>query len=317
MELMKGLDMNKELLKAQIEKHIKLVKDETKVFNLMLSGGVDSGVLAAIGDPDIVISVRLPYGEKYDEYSSMEKTIKHLGLEDKWVVINLDQYDVHEVMKEAVRAIGRPIPHFNIFPLFVAYKTAKKMGLRSIVVGDGPDESMCGYTRHLIVDYLYKIYSFPAFYHYQPTIDKILANFDEVYANLIRKPISQVRPIMNKYKGILSKVCAVDMALMRPDMDDMSDNLAKYFGITLYRPYQYPEIDTFMFDLPDEDKIHNVEYGKYLLRRIAADYLPEEVAWRKQKIGGPLVPMNQLLGINESEFSKEGYMNYQEKILNE
>lgn len=309
--------MNKELLRAQIEKHINLVKDETKSFNLMLSGGIDSGVLAAMGDPDMVISVKLPYGDKYDEFKDMERTVKHLGLEDRWVVLELDNYDIHQTMVEAIKAIGRPIPHFNIFPLFVAYRAAEKMGLSSIVVGDGPDESMCGYTRHLIAKYLYDIYGFEAFYHYEPTIAKILPKFEENYANLIRKTISEVKPIMDKHKSLTRKMCAVDMELMRPDMDDMSNKIAQYFGIKVYRPFQYPEIDEFMFNLPDEDKIHNVEYGKYLLRRIASDYLPEEVAWRKQKIGGPLVPMNKLLGIDEPEFSKEGYMAYQEKILNE
>lgn len=309
--------MNKELLKAQIEKHIKLVKEETGCFNLMLSGGVDSGVLAAMGDPDMVISVRLPYGERYDEYKDMERTVKHLGLEDRWVVLELDNYDIHQTMREAVKTIGRPIPHFNIFPLFVAYRAAEQMGLKSIVVGDGPDESMCGYTRHLIAKYLYDIYSFEGFYQYHPTIDKILDKFEGVYANLIGKTISEVKPIMDKHKHITDKMCAVDMELMRPDMDEMGNKIAQSFGIKLYRPYQYPEIDNFMFNLPEEDKIHKVEYGKYLLRTIASDYLPEEVAWRKQKIGGPLVPMNKLLGICEDEFSKEGYIAYQEKILNE
>lgn len=309
--------MNKELLEAQIEKHIKLVKEETGSFNLMLSGGVDSGTLAAMGDPDVVISVRLPYGEKYDEYKDMEKTIKHLGLEDRWVVLELDNYDIHKAMREAVKAIGRPIPHFNIFPLYVAYRAAEQMGLTSIVVGDGPDESMCGYTRHLIAKYLYDIYGFEAFYHYEPTIDKVLNGFEENYANLIGKPISEVKPIMDKHRSLTRKMCAVDMELMRPDMDDMSNKIAQSFGIKVYRPYQYQEIDDFMFNLPEEDKIHDVEYGKYLLRRIASDYLPEEVAWRKQKMGGPLVPMNKLLGIDEPEFSKDGYMAYQEKILSE
>jgi len=309
--------MNKELLRAQIEKHIDLVKQQHKGFNLMLSGGVDSGVLAAMGDPDMVISVKLPYGDKYDEYNDMEKTVKHLGLEDRWVVLELDNYDIHQAMREAVLAIGRPIPHFNIFPLYVAYRAAENMGLDAIVVGDGPDESMGGYTRHLIMNYLYNVYGFEAFYHYKPTIDKILGNFEETYARLIGKGVSEVKPVMDKHVGYLRKMCATDMELMRPDMDEMSNKLAQSFGLQVYRPYQYPEIDEFMFNLPDEDKIHNVEYGKYLLRLIAADYLPEEVAWRKQKIGGPLVPMNKLLGINESEFSKEGYMSYQERILNE
>lgn len=304
-----------EILKALIDKYISKVKEEAGEFNLMLSGGIDSSLLAAIGDPDRVFSVKLPYGPKYDEFDDIEKVVKHLGLEKKWVVISLDDSDIHNTMRKAVKAIGRPIPHFNIFPLYVLFEAVHKMGIKTIVSGDGPDESMCGYTRHLIMDYLYKIFDMEAFSEYRPLMSKILGDPIEVYSKIIGKKPSEVMDVARGC-NLQYGMCATDMNLMRRDMDDMSDGLAKHFGINLYRPYQYEEIDNFMFSLPPEDKIHNVEFGKYLLRLLASEYLPADIAWRKQKIGGPLVPMNKLLGIDEPEFSKNGYLKYQEGILN-
>jgi hypothetical protein len=112
-------------------------------------------------------------------------------------------------------------------------------------------------------------------------------------------------------------MCAVDMALMRPDMDDMSNGIAKYFGINIHRPYQDDsKMDLAMFMLPLEDKIHNVEFGKYLLRQVAEEVLPANIAWGAQKIGGPLLPVNKIKGWDLAPFDKSAYMKYQEDILN-
>jgi len=105
---------------------------------------------------------------------------------------------------------------------------------------------------------------------------------------------------------------------MRPDMDDMSNALAKHFGITNHRPYQdNQELDDFMRDLPEEEKIHQVEYGKYALRKIAEKYLPLEIAWRKGKVGGPVYPVNAKKGWLDidGEFGKTEYIKWQKEIL--
>jgi len=41
-----------------------------------------------------------------------------------------------------VKAIGRPIPHFNIFPLFTMYRKLYYMEEKELILGDGPDETM-------------------------------------------------------------------------------------------------------------------------------------------------------------------------------
>jgi asparagine synthetase B (glutamine-hydrolysing) len=303
-------------LKKLIKRELKKIKDECGEINLFISGGVDSSVLAALGNPDRLFTVKLPYGSKYDEFSYTKKVVKHLGLEDKLTVVKLDESEFKDVMKLAVKAIGRPIPHFNIFPFFVACREAAKQGVKHIVTGDGPDESMCGYTRHLIMKYIYKVEGIEAFHDYFPTIGKILTHPVIAYTTIINKPSDKVISIM-KDKTLLDGMCAVDMALMRPDMDDMTNGIAKYFGITIHRPYQdNSEIDNFMFNLKEKDKIYKDEWGKYLLRRVADKLLPKEIAWKKHKVGGPLVPVNKIMGWEVPEFSKNKYMEYQEEILN-
>lgn len=268
---------------------------------LALSGGVDSSLLACFLKPKFAISVELPGDEKYNEIEWAKKVADRLKLEH--IIVKTDDALFDEYMKIAVKAIGRPIPHFNIFPLFCMYKKLHEMGETKLVLGDGPDETMCGYARDLIINYLYGVYEVEAFEHYRPLIDKILP----------RK--SDAIKAATGLDGFVDVISA-DIA-MRPDMDDMSNGIAKSFGIKNIRPYQDgAEMDNFMRDLPMDQKIQG-EYGKWALRQILAQYLPE-IADRKKKVGGPVYPVNVMRGwMEDGEFNKERYMEYQNKILYE
>jgi len=313
---MRDIEMeNTDTLEAKIQDEINTIREKYGEVNLFVSGGIDSGLLAALSKPDRLFTVRIPFDSRFDEFEDVLKTVRHLGLEDRLTIVDLDLSRFDEVMKKAVKAIGRPIPHFNIFPFYIACETASKMGIKHIVTGDGPDESMCGYTRHIIMKYLYEAYEIEAFDKYEPTLDKILGEPDEVYAKIIGMDKDKVSDIMAPYE-LLDGMCAVDTKLMRPDMDDMTDGIAKAFGITIHRPYQdNPMMDRAMFNLFEEQKIVG-EFGKFLLRKIAAKYLPLDIAWRKQKIGGPLVPVNQIKGWNLEPFDKSMYLKWQKEILN-
>lgn len=269
---------------------------------LALSGGVDSSLLAALIKPKFAISVRLPDDERFNEIKYSEIVCKHLGINH--VIVDLDERTFDEDIRTAVRSIGRPIPHFNIFPLFQMYKRLREMWESDLILGDGPDETMCGYARDLIIHYLYKIYQFEAFGNYKELIDKLLPPMGGAIERVTGK-----EPLEGE------DITAVDIRAMRPDMDDMSNGIAKYFGITNHRPYQdNAQLDNFMRDLPMEEKIKDVEYGKYALRKIAAKYLPEEIVWRKKKVGGPVYPVNKLKGWGDN-FDKKRWVEYQAEIL--
>lgn len=280
---------------------------------IAFSGGIDSGLLAALIKPKFAINVELPGGKKYNESGQARKVARHLGI--TLHVVKLNEAEFEEKLAKAVKIIGKPIPHFSIFPLYEMYRTLREVfNIDDLVLADGPDESMCGYARQLIMAYLYRIYTMEAFVNYTPIIDKILP-FVDIYYDLIKKEKPEVDFV--SLNDIVRWLCAIDMELMRPDMEEMSDKLANHFGIKNNRPYEEKEVDEFMFNLPPELKIHNVEYGKYALRLIAEKYLPKEVAWRKQKVGGPVYPVNLKMGWDktEGEFGKGEYLRWQKNLL--
>lgn len=289
-----------------MEKLEQKIKDECKKYEgipLCLSGGIDSSLLAVYIKPKFAISVELPGDEKYNEIQYSKLVAEKLGIEH--IIVKPDESKFEEYVKIAVKAIGRPIPHFNIFPLYCMYQKLAEMGVKEVILGDGPDEVMCGYARDLIINYLYKVYEFEAFEHYKPLIDKILP---PLYPILIKKLTGT-----DAFSILEADV------LMRKDMDDMSNGIAKHFGITNLRPYQDNIVlDNFMKNLPIEQKIKDVEYGKFALRKILEQHLPE-IAWRKKKVGGPVYPVNVQMGWieNDGEFGKTKWLEYQNNILKE
>lgn len=285
-----------------------------KKVGVALSGGVDSSLLAAVIKPHFVISVEMPEG-KHNEINIAKKVAGQLGLNHIIVKPDVDKFD--EYVEKAVKAIGRPIPHFNIFPLYAMYKKLSDMGESELILGDGPDETMMGYARDLIFDYLYRVYDFEAFKDYKPLIDKILPAPAMALSRMTgRDTVEIYQLISTAERDIMPSL--VDVHLMRKDMDDMSNKIAKSFGITNHRPYQDDkELDDFMMKLPMEDKIERVEYGKKILRQILWKYLPYDIAWRKKKVGGPVWPVNKFKGWikTDGEFGKKSWLEYQKKFL--
>lgn len=281
---------------------------------ISISGGVDSSLLAALMKPKYVVNVQSPGGEAYNESKYSNMLVKELGL--KRVVVKPDYREFKKCMKIAVKAIGRPIPHFNIFPLYSMYRELARRKVTEVILGDGPDETMSGYARNLIMYYLYKVYNFEEVENYRPTINKVLPPPAVAYAKMVGKRLPAVQKLMYS-EDIVKGMNRVDMVLMRPDMDDMSNRIAAYFGIKNIRPYQdNVELDDYMYHLPEENKIQGM-LGKYLLREIASKYVPPEIAWRKTKAGGPIYPVNELMGWvkKDGEFGKRQYIRFQKNIL--
>jgi asparagine synthase (glutamine-hydrolysing) len=310
--------MKNDLSNLAIELESRIRKEVVKYKGVpaTLSGGLDSSLLAALVKPEFVVSVELPAG-KHNEIEYAKCVVKHLGI--KHIIIEPDANKFDEYFENAVRAIGRPIPHFNIFPLYCMYKQLAEMGVKQLILGDGPDETMCGYARDLILIYLFSILNYEAFVGYDPIINKVLPGFFSSCASIFGKSLEEIKSCVVDDEGMVKTINRINIKLMRPDMDDMSNNIAKSFGITNIRPYQdNPELDNFMLNLPVEAKIYKVEYGKYLLRKIAEKYIPKEIAWRKIKVGGPVYPVNVLKGwMQFGEFDKRIYLQKQKEILNE
>jgi asparagine synthase (glutamine-hydrolysing) len=123
---------------------------------LLLSGGVDSGLLLALmnlngrGWPTYTVG----YGSTYrdDELADAEHVARILGSNHTSLLITRSAFE--DMLSKIVTCLEEPVATSSIVPMYFVCERARedvKVGL----VGQGPDELFGGYRRHLGVRYDY------------------------------------------------------------------------------------------------------------------------------------------------------------------
>ncbi len=139
-----------ELYRAAVKRH--LLSDVP--VGLLLSGGVDSGLLLGLmsecgqGWPTYTVG----YGSSYrdDELDDAAETARHYGASNE--VVRLDREIFEDALPRIVNAMEEPIASSSIVPMdFVCARARKDVTVA--LIGQGPDELLGGYTRHLGVAY--------------------------------------------------------------------------------------------------------------------------------------------------------------------
>lgn len=121
---------------------------------LLLSGGIDSGLLLALMNlngnswPTYTVG----YGSSFsdDELTDAAETSRALGSKHSSVTISRATFE--EVLPKIVAALEEPIAASSIVPMYFVCQRARE-DVKVALVGQGPDELFGGYRRHLGVRY--------------------------------------------------------------------------------------------------------------------------------------------------------------------
>lgn len=299
-------DKLEDLVKASVEKS---VSEIPRPFGLLLSGGVDSGLLAALSKPDMVFTCKFDYGPLFDEYDSARVTAEHLGL--NMITVEPKKEDFLNFLPEALRAF-RKTTHFSLVPLYMLFKTAKEHGITSVLSGEGPDEYLGGYTAYSIILHEQNLYKKKELKNYHEMLDRYLGSVQSRYARILNKKEEEIAPHWDVKKHLVSKMGYTDLQVR--GIEEMELSLAKHWSVDLKYPYMTEEISDFCWNIRDSFKVKNFT-TKHIWKKIAEKYLPKEVVWRKNKMGGPVAPISHWLGHPERPFDKEPYLKLQDEIL--
>jgi asparagine synthase (glutamine-hydrolysing) len=121
---------------------------------LLLSGGLDSGLLLALMNlngkswPTYTVG----YGSSYadDELSDAAETARTLGANHSSIMISQSVFE--EALPKIVASLEEPIAASSIVPMYFVCQRARQ-DVKVALVGQGPDELFGGYKRHLGVRY--------------------------------------------------------------------------------------------------------------------------------------------------------------------
>ena len=121
---------------------------------LLLSGGLDSGLLLALmkRENEERKTFSVGFGESYtdDELSDAEATAKVLGAPN--FQTRIDQKTFEENLTKIINIVEEPIASPSVVPMYYVAERARK-DVKVALMGQGPDELFGGYKRHLGVRY--------------------------------------------------------------------------------------------------------------------------------------------------------------------
>jgi len=139
-----------ELYKNAVRRH--LLSDVP--VGILLSGGIDSGLLLALmneqGGPWPAYTIG--YGETFadDELRDAAETASLLGA--RHITVRLDQSEFERSLPKIVESLEEPIAASSIVPMYFVSQRARQ-DVKVALIGQGPDELLGGYKRHLGVHY--------------------------------------------------------------------------------------------------------------------------------------------------------------------
>jgi asparagine synthase (glutamine-hydrolysing) len=121
---------------------------------LLLSGGIDSGLLLALmneqGGPWPAYTVG--YGESFEDDELADATETALLLGARHVTVKLDRTEFERSLPRVVACLEEPIATSSIVPMYFVSRRARQ-DVKVALIGQGPDELFGGYKRHLGVRY--------------------------------------------------------------------------------------------------------------------------------------------------------------------
>lgn len=140
------LDMYKRAVKRQLISDVPL--------GLLLSGGIDSGLLLALmnleGNHWPTFSIGYGDSFKDDELRDAAETARFLGAKHTSILIQRQSFE--EALPRIVSCLEEPVASSSIVPMYFVSQRARQ-DVKVALIGQGPDELFGGYTRHLGVRY--------------------------------------------------------------------------------------------------------------------------------------------------------------------
>ena len=281
--------------------------------SVLLSGGVDSGVIAAIARRELgstLTSFTLSFkGSKYSEKTNSEITAKYLNL--KHEVIEISFEDLANNLNSTLDAMDIPIFDSGALSLFSLCKEVSQVNKVSLT-GDGGDELFRGYSifNYMLIINLLSI--MPAKLPLSIVL-KIINKFHSQSENYLGYELKISRALSSVYKreinplyGALGpfggsdlftyicdqvqkkEVAAKKRFILKKDIESYfieeilpkiylvkSDRISMYHGLELRSPFLDYRVIEAAFGFSEWNL--NVNPRKEILKQIASNLLPKEI----------------------------------------
>jgi asparagine synthase (glutamine-hydrolysing) len=259
---------------------------------VFLSGGLDSGVVAAVAANHIQglrsFTISMPNYDVADERQVATLVAKRIGSEHTNVVVGLEYQNTANTLTELANLQDHPLHDSNSLTLYMlCYAVRQKSDLRVILTGDGADELFAGYRRHAEIAESYRLSRNPEIINLANnwmTIErmKLFAESDKI-ANTTRLDLAHAL----RGDTALRKVLEFDQLCFLPPYLRRMDCISMGFGMEMRPALLDHKLVEYANAIASDQLVGKADEGnitKYPLRQVASQLLPSNVAWNKKKV---------------------------------
>lgn len=316
-----------------------------------VSGGMDSSALICMAKkihPDKTF-VAYTTTDKYDggEAHWAEKVVRHTNAE--WIKVVCTSEQILEKLDQVNRIHNIPLYNASSLAQYRIMEEITKQGQSVIIDGQGGDEMLGGYqiyfplflkslrkngewknwwnefflignsgmTKREILTRRLKLW---AKSHYYTPLKLAQQKRKHEFASLMPQArdhyFRQPSPIPQTKKEILNDALFESYTTFLSNTLRWGEHAAASHGIECIMPLSdSPDLAEFIFSIPSSFKIHN-GWNKYLLRKAMVGIVPEEICWRRQKMGFYIPEQNWLNEMNKAMFDAIQKMDDPEECIN-
>ena len=278
---------------------------------ILLSGGIDSSLIAAIANNRlwkgqhlnlISSSCEIP---GFDERHYSRSLGEFIGRESTEIEFNLGHENFGKSLEQATWHNDEPVQAISTLMHLQLMKKAKELGIKVVLSGQGADEVFCGYKKYfgfylqsLIARkecieaclVMYRLFR-------QKTVLKqfTFAEAKRYFPRCLRSTnhsiagpyLESFRPLsigMGRKESIQCRQKLDIQSLSIPANTHYEDRMAMAVSVENRTPFLDHRVVEFGLGLQADDKLRN-GWTKYLLRKVSESYVPKEISWRRDKMG--------------------------------
>ncbi|MCL2132519.1 MAG: asparagine synthase-related protein [Lentimicrobiaceae bacterium] len=285
---------------------------------LGISGGLDSSAILCSAlkvNPDCKYTA-FTFVNQYDKRDNFwaEKIIRHTAVD--WVKVPCHAKEIVEILPHLNKIQDVPIFVTGTFAQYKVMQAVKEQGFETILDGQGGNELFGGYTAYfppfwnaLLSQWQIKDLLAEWFYLKNAGIGYkdallLLKNVAKKHYFTKEKLAKRTKPqelrFLNKeltndyfrfsnqnemHKEVLNDCLFESYTHFLTNILRWGESSAGSFGLDCLMPFaNSKKMAEYVFSLPSTFKIHK-SWGKYLLRSAMVGIVPDEIRWRRQKIG--------------------------------
>jgi asparagine synthase (glutamine-hydrolysing) len=304
----------KEVFLTEFERSIRYRLRSDVNVGTCLSGGLDSSSVAAIASKiykketgnKFLAFTASSLDQKNDEYDFAKIVAENYPI--KWHVVKPDIESFKSVIDKVVYHLDEPFASPSIFMQYFVMKMIREAKCTVVLDGQGGDETFLGYERYfpLALGSLFSPTFWPAVKNVSNNsklsfLDVIkykfyFTNFNLRYRTLKNRnkhlkksffdflEIDLLKDLSNSFNDLYELQHFEITQTQLPHLLKYEDRNSMAFSIEARLPFLDYKLVEFAYSLPIELKLNN-GWTKKIIRDSMTGILPNEIAWRKNKIG--------------------------------